>query len=379
VTGFLTLLMGIVSLVLVIACANVAGVLLARATARRREIAVRLAMGAGRWRLVRQLLTETAVLFAAGGIGGLLLARAMTTLLVSLLPVLPLPVDVSLPLDRHVVAFTAILSLVAAVLSGLVPALHASRSDVVAALKDESQGPSDRLRLRHAFVVGQVAISLLLVVSAALFVRALRKGGSIELGFDSHGVELAALDLGLAGYSGATAKAFAADLAERVRPTARRRKRGDRIDGRSGWRRPPASAPDRSGFDEPRTVEHRSMPTGTPSTAVTSPRCGFRCLRAVTSPPPTAAIVLSSPSWAKPRHRVSSLAVHTRRCSGRRSSCSRASLAPRGRIDRQRNDPEWRLLVVGIARDIKYFGPRNDGARRVSSTCRCSNSHSARA
>jgi hypothetical protein len=117
VAAFMAVLMGIVTLVLAIACANVAGVLLARASARRREIAVRLAIGAGRGRLVRQMLVESTLLFLVGGGAGLALARVMTDALVSLLPTLPIPVDVTLPLDGGAVAFTLGLSLVA-VLSG---------------------------------------------------------------------------------------------------------------------------------------------------------------------------------------------------------------------------------------------------------------------
>jgi predicted permease len=217
IAGCLALLMGIVSLVLVIACANIAGVLLARATARRREIAVRLAIGAGRGRLIRQLLTETFVLFVLGGAAGVALARLMTSLLVTVLPSTPVPIDVSLPLDGRVILFTAGLSLVAAVLSGLVPALQASKSDVVSSLKNDSQGPSDRLRLRSAFVVAQVAFSILLVVGAGLFVRALQRTGSVQLGYDPRGVEVAYLDLGLAGYTNASGPLFVRDLTERLR------------------------------------------------------------------------------------------------------------------------------------------------------------------
>jgi predicted permease len=169
---FLTLLMALVAVVLVIACANLAGVLLARATGRRREIAVRSAIGAARSRIIRQLLTETIMLFALGGLAGLALARAITRALILLLPQFPLPANISVPLDGRVVTFALVLSFIAAVLAGLAPALHASKTDVVTALKDDSQGPSDRHRLRNAFVIAQVAFSILLVVVAGLFVRA---------------------------------------------------------------------------------------------------------------------------------------------------------------------------------------------------------------
>jgi predicted permease len=215
--AFIGLLMALVSIVLVIACSNVAGVLLARATARRREIAVRVTLGAGRARLVRQLLTETALLFVIGGTAGVALARVMTSLLLAALPAFPVPVNLSLPLDGRVLAFAAALSLVAAVLSGMAPALHASRADVISALKDESQGPSDRLRLRNAFVVAQVAFSLLLVVAAGLLGRALGRVTTTDQGFDPGGVEVAAIDLSMAGYTDDTGKIFAREFVERLR------------------------------------------------------------------------------------------------------------------------------------------------------------------
>ena len=217
ISGFLAFLMGIVSLVLLIACANVAGVLLARATARRREIAVRLAIGAGRARLVRQLLTETLLLFVLGGAIGVALARVMTSLLVTVLPSMPVPIDVSLPLDRRVLLFSVVLSLISALLAGLAPALQASKADVVSALKNDSQGPSDRLRLRSAFVVAQVAFSILLVVGAGLLARALHRSGSVDLGFDPRGVEVASMDMSLANYTSATGPAFVRELGDRLR------------------------------------------------------------------------------------------------------------------------------------------------------------------
>jgi predicted permease len=221
VSAFLALLLGIVSLVLIVACANVSGVLLARAVARRREIAVRLALGAGRARLIRQLLTETLLVFALGGAAGLALARVMTSLLVLALPPLPVPVDTALPLDYRVVAFTTLVSLVAAVLSGLVPAFRASRADVVSALKADSQGASDRLRLRSVFVVAQIAFSILLVVGAGLFARALHRSGSVDLGFDGHGVEVATLELTLSGHTGSTGPFVVEELLDRVRAIPR--------------------------------------------------------------------------------------------------------------------------------------------------------------
>ena len=219
VAAFMAVLMAIVMLVLAIACANVAGVLLARATTRRREIAVRLAIGAGRGRLIRQMLVESTLLFLIGGSGGLVLARLMTGALLSLLPAVPLPIDVTLALDGRAVVFTLTLSLVAAILSGLAPAFHASRAEVVGALKSDTQGGPERIWLRHAFVVSQVALSIVLVVAAGLFARALQRASEIDPGFDPHGVELATLDLSLGGYTADTGRVFARELIRRVRET----------------------------------------------------------------------------------------------------------------------------------------------------------------
>lgn len=217
--AFLMLLVGVVSLVLVIACANLTGVLLARVAARRREIAVRLAMGANRARLIRQLLVETAMLFVFGGAAGLVTARGMTSLVVSQLPALPFPVEVSVALDVRAMLFTTALALAAALMSGLAPALQASKADVVPALKDDAPIPG-RLRLRHAFVVAQVACSIVLVVVAGLFARALHRVGEIDPGFDSYGVEIASLDLSMAGYTDLTGPLLARTLVERVRGLA---------------------------------------------------------------------------------------------------------------------------------------------------------------
>ena len=217
VGAFVAVLMTLVSTVLVIACANLAGALLARASSRRREIAVRLALGVGRMRLIRQLLTETMLLFLLGGCMGLLLARGMTSVLVSLLPEFPQPVAVTLALDYRVVAFATVLSLVAALLCGLAPALQASKADVVSTLKDDAQAPVERLRLRNAFVVAQVAFSILLVVAAGVFVDRLQNVSAVSLGFDARGIDVASVDLSMAGYTEETGPPFVEAISERIR------------------------------------------------------------------------------------------------------------------------------------------------------------------
>ncbi len=215
--GFLALLMSLVSVVLMIACANLAGVLLARATARRREIALRVAIGAGRRRLVRQLLTETVMLFLLGGAGGLLLSQGLTSLALKLLPAFPFPVNLEMTIDGRVFVFGLALSFAAAVLSGLAPAWRGSKADVVSALKDDSQAPVDKLRLRNAFVVAQVAFSILLVITAGILVRGLNRVTRIDRGFDARSVDTAAVDLTMAGYTATTGAGVARELLERVR------------------------------------------------------------------------------------------------------------------------------------------------------------------
>jgi len=234
--GFLTLLMALTAIVLVIACSNLAGVLLARAAVRRREIAVRTAIGAARSRLVRQLLTETVLLFVLGGTIGIVLARAMTSLLVSLLPEFPMPVNLAVPLDGRVVAFSLILSLVSALLSGLAPALHASKADVVEALKDETDSRPDRLRLRNTFVVAQVAFSMMLIITAGVVVQGLDAVRAVTRGFDPRGVDVATVDLSLAGYTDTTGRVFARELLARLRalPGVEKATLADRAPGPGG-------------------------------------------------------------------------------------------------------------------------------------------------
>jgi predicted permease len=181
----LLILMGIVGLVLMLACVNLSGLLFARAAARQREVSIRLAIGAGRGRLVRQLLTESLVLAAIGGTLGLVLAGWISERLVALF-VNGRSVTVSAAPDWRVFAFTALIALLACIAAGLAPALHAVRFNVNPALKQV------RVRgnrwLGKSLVIAQLAISMILVVGATLFLRTLVNLYSVERGFDSNGV-----------------------------------------------------------------------------------------------------------------------------------------------------------------------------------------------
>ena len=218
--GFIGLLMAIVSLLLLIACVNLAGMLLARGASRGREMAVRLAIGAGQGRIVRQLLTETAVLFLIGALAGLALSQWLTRLLLSILPQLPVPLFVDISSDWRVVTFTAVMSLMASVVCGLAPALQARRTSLVPSLKGDTGGGPSKLRLRNVFVVGQVTLSFVLVIAAGLFIRALEHAASTPTGFDHRNVDVVALDLSLARYDDRTGPAFIDELLERTQALA---------------------------------------------------------------------------------------------------------------------------------------------------------------
>lgn len=196
------LLMVVVGLVLLVACANLAGLLLARAAARRREIAIRLALGATRGRLIRQFLTESLLVTFIGGGLGLLLTAWMTQILQRFQPPTGFPVRLELPVDARVIGFAVGISLLTGVLLGLVPSLQASRPALVPALKEESGGCKPvRTRLREAFIVGQVALSFLLLTAAGLFLRSLGRANAVDPGFGARHGAMASVDLSLHGYS----------------------------------------------------------------------------------------------------------------------------------------------------------------------------------
>ena len=215
--GFTALLLVIVNLVLFIACANLTSLLLARATARRREVAVRLALGAGRWRVVRQLLTESVLLCLAGGVVGALFALWMTDLLFAFKPSVRIPIELSPQLDWRVMGWTLLVSLATGVLFGLAPALQATRTDVSGALKGEPGMGARRSRLRDLFVGAQVAVTVLLLVSAGLFLRALTYAREVRPGADPEQVLTASFNPQVLGYTDERSRDFYRQLLERVR------------------------------------------------------------------------------------------------------------------------------------------------------------------
>jgi predicted permease len=218
IVGFFFLLLGASSLVLLIASVNVAAMLSARAVARGREMAVRAALGARRGRLVRQLLTESLLLFMIGAAGGIAIAAVATRSLQQL----PLPDEISLDLapDYRVIGFALIVSLVTGVVFGLAPALRASRADISKQIRDDSpSGGVRRSRVGNALITAQLALSLLLLVAAGLFLRALERGNRIDPGFDATGVSIATLNAESWGYDSLKARAFFAALRSRLEGT----------------------------------------------------------------------------------------------------------------------------------------------------------------
>lgn len=201
VVGFVAVLGTLTGLVLLIACSNVAAMLLARAIERRREVATRLAIGASRHRIVVQLLLEGLVLAGAAGVVSVPVTLLLVRLLTSFQPSLPFPIAIDLVVDPRVMAFAFVLAALAAVLFALLPAFQATRFDVAPALHGAS-ATTDRRRtwLRHGLVGAQVSLALLLLVTAGLFSRSLQEAAKVDVGFDVDGVDILQLDTRIAGY-----------------------------------------------------------------------------------------------------------------------------------------------------------------------------------
>jgi putative ABC transport system permease protein len=213
--------MAIVGLILLIACANVANLMLARAAARRKEIGIRLALGANRARLVRQLLTESLLLSIAGGGLGLLLAVWVTALMEGYIPVLEYNIVKNFfALDSRALVFTLIVSLATGLVFGLAPAWHSSNPDVVPVLKgdpeDARRGKRRAFGLRNVLVVAQVALSLVVLVCGGLFIKSFRKAQTMDPGFGNANGLIVSLSPTLVGYEDEQARNFYRQVVERV-------------------------------------------------------------------------------------------------------------------------------------------------------------------
>ena len=216
----LFILMAMVVLILIVACANISHLLLARAHTRRREIAVRLSLGAGRRRVVRQLLTESILLSSCGGLLGILVAVGGIHALTAMLANGQADFTLRAQLDGRILLFTSLVVLATGILFGLAPALQATKVDVMPALKETRAGDPHRgarlpFGLHHVLIVEQIAISLLLVAAAGLFVRTLNNLHAVNIGFNPHNLLLFSIDARQAGYKDAALKSFYSELQRR--------------------------------------------------------------------------------------------------------------------------------------------------------------------
>jgi predicted permease len=215
--GFVGLMFAIVGFVLLLACSNVAGLLMARSAVRRREIGIRLALGVGRRRLVRQLLTESMLLALAAGLLGIWLSLFLTRAIQSFRPPFDMPIVFEPKLDPGVVGFTLLITLVTGILFGLAPALHATRTDLVTSLKDGSPGAgSGSFWFRKILVIGQVCLSMVLLIGAGLALQSLRNAHRADFGFQPENRLLASIDLDLQGYDEARGRQFTRNVRDQL-------------------------------------------------------------------------------------------------------------------------------------------------------------------
>lgn len=216
----LPMLMAIAGLVLLLACVNVANLMLVRSVGRRREIAIRISLGGSRWRLVRQLLVESLILALTGGVVALLITFWTQGTLIKFLPVTEdIPLALSIAADRTVLLATLVISVLTGVIFGILPALRSSGIAPAAVLKEDAgsvAGGLRKARLASALVVAQISLSLLLLICAGLFIRSFRSAQLINPGFNPHDVLIASYDLFTAGYSDATGAEFDRQLVAKL-------------------------------------------------------------------------------------------------------------------------------------------------------------------
>ena len=218
--GTLPILLALAAVLLMLACANVANLLLVRSVARRREFAIRLSMGANRWRVVRQLLVENLLIALAGGVAAIVITLWSANTLSYFLPSTTLPLALNGRVDGPVLLAAFLVSVLTAAISGVIPALRCSSLSPVAVLKDESlstSGGISKSRLTGGLVVAQIALSLLLLACAGLFVRSLQNAQKTNPGFDPDGVLLTSIDLDSMGYNFAQTSEFDRRLLEHLK------------------------------------------------------------------------------------------------------------------------------------------------------------------
>jgi predicted permease len=215
----LPMLMTIAGLVLLLACANVANLMLVRSVARRREIAIRLSLGANRWRLVRQLLVESLILALAGGLVAFALTFWTAGTFMKFVPKTDFPISLGMRVDHTVLLATIVISVLTGVIFGILPALRASGEAPIAVLKEDTgsaSGGMRKARLASALVVAQISLSLLLLICAGLFIRSFMSAQQINPGFNPHDVLIATYDLFTGGYSEASGVEFDRQLVAKL-------------------------------------------------------------------------------------------------------------------------------------------------------------------
>jgi macrolide transport system ATP-binding/permease protein len=248
-------LMLVVGLVLVIACANVASMLLARASGRQKEIGIRLAIGASRRRLIQQLLAESAVISALGAAAGIALAWGLTRVAIAITLPIPIPLSFALRIDGRVLLFTAAVTVFAALVAGLAPAVKATRPDIVNELKSDvaaTDAAGRRWTMRDGLVVAQIAVTMVLLVSAGLLTRSLIAAQRVDVGFRTGGLAILSTEMNVLGYDEGRAKEFYDRALERVRalPGVESAALAERLPFSLNYNRNRIFLPDQHGADE---------------------------------------------------------------------------------------------------------------------------------